>query len=225
MTLTFRDIFTSSFLERMDSISLVDMVLALVLAFLLGLFIFFLYKKCYSGVMYSASFGLTLLTLTLVTTFLIMAVVSNVVLSLGMVGALSIVRFRAAVKEPMDIAFLFWSIAVGIVLAAGLIPLAVFGTLLIGAVLLLFSKKKTADSPYILMVHCEDTAVEQQVRIFVSSQVRRMNLKSKSVDQGRVELNYEVRLIDDESAFVNELETMQGVSRVVLVSYNGDYMG
>ena len=223
--MTFRDIFKSSFLEHVGSISLGDMVIALALAVLLGLFIFYIYKNTYSGVMYSASFGITLLALVLITTLLIMAVVSNVVLSLGMVGARSIERFRTAIKEPLDIAFLFWAIAVGIVLAAGLIPLAVFGTLLIGAVLLLFSKKKTADSPYILMVHCEDTAVEQQVRIFVSSQVRRMNLKSKSVDQGRVELNYEVRLIDDESAFVNELETMQGVSRVVLVSYNGDYMG
>ena len=223
--MTFRDIFKSSFLEHVGSISLGDMAIALALAFLLGLFIFYIYKNTYSGVMYSASFGITLLALVLITTLLIMAVVSNVVLSLPMVGALSILGFRTAITEPLDIAFLFWAIAVGIVLAAGLIPLAVFGTLLIGAVLLLFSKKKTADSPYILMVHCEDTAVEQQVRIFVSSQVRRMNLKSKSVDQGRVELNYEVRLIDDESAFVNELETMQGVSRVVLVSYNGDYMG
>ena len=223
--MTFQDIFKSSFLENMTSVTLLDMALALVLAFALGMFIFLIYKKTFAGVMYSSSFGVTLVALTMITTLVILAVTSNVVLSLGMVGALSIVRFRTAIKEPLDIAFLFWSIAAGIVLAAGLIPLAVFGTLLIGAVLLLFSKKKTADSPYILMVHCEDTAVEQQVRIFVSSQVRRMNLKSKSVDQGRVELNYEVRLIDDESAFVNELETMQGVSRVVLVSYNGDYMG
>ena len=112
------------------------MAIALVLAFLLGLFIFFIYKKCYSGVMYSASFGVTLIALAMITTLLILTVVSNVVLSLGMVGALSIVRFRTAIKEPMDIAFLFWAIAVGIVLAAGLIPLAVFGSICIGAVLL-----------------------------------------------------------------------------------------
>ena len=126
-----------------------DMVLALALAFLLGLFIFFIYKSSYSGVMYSDSFGVTLVALSLITTLLILTVVSNVVLSLGMVGALSIVRFRTAIKEPMDIAFLFWSIAVGIVLAAGLIPLAVFGSIFIGAVLYVFSKKKTVDSPYI----------------------------------------------------------------------------
>ncbi len=223
--MTFQDIFKSSFLENMASISILDMGIALFLAFLLGLFIFFIYKKSYSGVMYSASFGVTLLALTLITTLLIMTVVSNVVLSLGMVGALSIVRFRTAVKEPMDIAFLFWAIAVGIVLAAGLLPLAVLGSVFIGVVLYVFAHKKTADSPYILVVHCEDSEREKQVRDFVTSQVKRLNLKSKSVDNGWVELNYEVRLKNDSSEFVNQLEAMQGVGRVVLVSYNGDYMG
>ncbi len=223
--MTFQDIFKSSFLENMASISILDMGIALFLAFLLGLFIFFIYKKSYSGVMYSASFGVTLLALTLITTLLIMTVVSNVVLSLGMVGALSIVRFRTAVKEPMDIAFLFWAIAVGIVLAAGLLPLAVLGSVFIGVVLYVFAHKKTADSPYILVVHCEDSEREKQVRDFVTLQVKRLNLKSKSVDNGWVELNYEVRLKNDSSEFVNQLEAMQGVGRVVLVSYNGDYMG
>jgi uncharacterized membrane protein YhiD involved in acid resistance len=223
--ISFQDIFKSDFLDNIAGISLLDMVIALVLAFLIGLFIFFIYKKSCSGVMYSASFGVTLIALALITTLLIMTVVSNIVLSLGMVGALSIVRFRTAIKEPMDIAFLFWSIAAGIVLAAGLIPLAVFGSIFIGVVLLVFAKKKTVDSPYILIVHCENSETEERTRIFIASQVVRINLKSKSVDEGRVELNYEVRLKDDDSAFVNELENMDGVSRVVLVSYNGDYMG
>ncbi len=223
--MTFQDIFKSSFLERVASVSILDTAIALVLAFLLGLFIFFIYKKSYSGVMYSMSFGVTLVALTLITTLLILTVVSNIVLSLGMVGALSIVRFRTAIKEPMDIAFLFWAIAAGIVLAAGLIPLAVFGSLFIGLVLFAFSRKKTVDAPYILVVHCENSQVEEQTRLFVASQVRRLNLKSKSVEGGCVELNYEVRLRDDDSAFVNELEAMEGVRRVVLVSYNGDYMG
>ena len=144
--MTFQDIFRSDFLENMASISLLDMVLALSLSFLLGLFLFLVYKKTYAGVMYSASFGVTLIAMAMITTVLIMTVVSNVVLSLGMVGALSIVRFRTAIKEPMDIAFLFWSIAVGIVLAAGLIPLAVFGSLLIGLVLILFSAGKKCGS-------------------------------------------------------------------------------
>ena len=136
--MTFSDIFKSSFLENITSVSPLDMVLAMVLAFALGVFIFLIYKKTYSGVMYSSSFGVTLVALTMITTFVILAVTSNVVLSLGMVGALSIVRFRTAIKEPLDIAFLFWSIAVGIVLAAGMIPLAVFGSLIIGIILLIF---------------------------------------------------------------------------------------
>ena len=109
--MTFQDIFKSSFLENIDSVSILDMVVALTLAFAIGLFIFLIYKKTFAGVMYSSSFGVTLVALTMISTLVILAVTSNVVLSLGMVGALSIVRFRTAIKEPMDIAFLFWSIA------------------------------------------------------------------------------------------------------------------
>ena len=223
--MTFQDIFKSSFLEHLSSISLLDMAIAMALAFALGLLIFFVYKKSYTGIMYSASFGITLIALTMITTLIIMAVVSNVVLSLGMVGALSIVRFRTAIKEPMDIAFLFWSIAAGIVLAAGMIPLAVFGSILIGIVLLVFSRQKTVDSPYILVVHCDSVQTEEAVRAFVTGNVRRLSLKSKSVSPGQVELNYEVRLKNADSAFVNRLEEIPGVSHTVLVSYNGDYMG
>lgn len=139
---TLKDILSSSFLENVTSVSIPDMVIALLLAFGLGLFIFLVYKKTYNGVMYSASFGTALIAMTMITTLVILAVTSNVVLSLGMVGALSIVRFRAAIKEPLDITFLFWSITVGIVLAAGFLPLAVFGSVLIGIILIVFSNKK-----------------------------------------------------------------------------------
>ena len=225
MAATFQDIFKSSFLERMDSVPLLDMLLALVLAFLLGLFIFLVYQRSYSGVMYSPSFGVTLVALSLITTLLILAVTSNVILSLGMVGALSIVRFRAAVKEPMNIAFLFWAIAVGIVLAAGLIPLAVLGSLFVGAVLLVFSRRRGGDSPYILVLRCHSPGAESAARDLVESRVRRLSLKSKSVGPGETELNYEVRLRDGDAGFVDELGAMEGISQVVLVSYNGDYMG
>src|SRR5699024_10638467 len=152
--MTFQDIFKSSFLENIDSVSILDMVVALTLAFAIGLFIFLIYKKTFAGVMYSSSFGVTLVALTMISTLVILAVTSNVVLSLGMVGALSIVRFRTAIKEPLDIAFLFWSIAVGIVLAAGMIPLAVFGSVVSGLVLLVFSGRKNVERPYILVVPC-----------------------------------------------------------------------
>ena len=153
--MNFNDIFKSSFLENIGSVSLLDMGIALGLAFCLGLFIFMVYRKTFNGVMYSSSFGVTLIALTMITTVVILAVTSNVVLSLGMVGALSIVRFRTAIKEPLDIAFLFWSIAVGIVLAAGMIPLAVIGSVIIGVILLVFVNKKSYVHPYILALECD----------------------------------------------------------------------
>ena len=223
--MTFQDIFKSGFLENVNAISVFDMEVALFLSFAMGLFIFYIYKKSYCGLMYSAAFGATLVALTLITTLLILAVTSNVVLSLGMVGALSIVRFRTAIKEPMDIAFLFWSIAVGIVLAAGFIPLAVFGSIFIGLVLLVFSGRKNTERPYILVVHCDTQEKEKEAESYIRTQVKALSLKSKTVSPGCIELNYEVRFQDGESAFVNALSEIEGVSGVVLVSYNGDYMG
>ncbi len=224
MTFNFQDIFKSSFLENVDSIPVLDMVLALTLSFALGLFVAFVYKKSYAGVMYSSSFGVTLIALSMITTLLILAVTSNIVLSLGMVGALSIVRFRTAIKEASDIAFLFWSIAVGIVLAAGLIPLAVFGSILIGVVLLVFSSRQTFDQPYILVVHCENREIEAEVKAHVQQHVKKLALKSKSVVPNQIELNYEVRLKSDDTDFMHQLAEVPGVTNTILVSYNGDYM-
>lgn len=223
--MNFNDIFKSSFLENVTSVNLFDMVLALTLAFGLGMFIFLVYKKTFSGVMYSSSFGVTLVGLTMITTLVILAVTSNVVLSLGMVGALSIVRFRTAIKDPLDITFLFWSIAAGIVLAAGMIPLAVFGSLVIGIVLLVFVNKKSYTNPYIVVIQCEDHESEKKAKEFLDTHVQRCIVKSKTAQKGYVELNVEIRLKDDNTDFINALSDMDGVTSAVLVSYNGDYMG
>ncbi len=221
--MTFRDIFKSGFLARTAQLSVADMAVSMLLAFAIGLFIFYIYKKSYRGVMYSANFGTSLIAVALVTTFVMLAVTSNVVLSLGMVGALSIVRFRTAVKDPMDIAFLFWSLAAGIVLASGLVHLAVLGSLFIGVVMLVFSDRRDEERPYILVVHCADETAELAARDFAASRVKALSLKSKSVSPGRVELNYEVRLSDGAADFVNALAALPGVENAVLVSYNGDY--
>ena len=223
--MSFQDIFKSGFLENVGAVSVLDMALALVLAFGLGLFIFFVYKKTYAGVMYSSSFGVTLIALTMITTLVILAVTSNVVLSLGMVGALSIVRFRTAIKEPLDIAFLFWAIAAGIVLAAGMIPLAVFGSVLIGVIILLFANRRSSANPYIVVLTCDGHESEEKALAFLRGKVKRCSVKSKSARKGAVELNLEVRLLDDNTDFVNALSELEGVQSAVLVSYNGDYMG
>ena len=225
MMTSFSDIFKSSFLENVTSVSVIDMLLCLALAFGVGLFISFVYKKTYTGVMYSSSFGGTLIALTMITSMVILAVTSNVVLSLGMVGALSIVRFRTAIKEPMDIAFLFWSIAAGIVLAAGFIPLAVIGSAIIGVILLLFVNRKSHVNPYILVLQCADSATEATAKAYLETKTQRCVLKSKAVQAGNIELNLELRLKSDNTDFINELSAMDGVTSAALVSYNGDYMG
>ena len=221
----FSDIFKSNFLENVTSVSILDMAVALVLAFGLGMFIFLVYKKTYNGVMYSASFGTTLVALTMITTVVILAVTSNVVLSLGMVGALSIVRFRSAIKEPLEIAFLFWSIAVGIVLAAGMIPLAVIGSVIIGVILLIFVNRKSHTNPYIVVLRCSGHDSEARAKEFLEEKAERCIIKSKTAQKGMVELNIEIRLKDDNTDFVNILASMDGVQSAALVSYNGDYMG
>lgn len=221
----FSDIFKSSFLENITSVSLVDMVITMALAFGMGLFIFLVYKKTYAGVMYSSSFGASLVALTMITSMTILAVTSNVVLSLGMVGALSIVRFRTAIKEPMDIAFLFWSIAVGIVLAAGMIPLAVFGSVVIGTVLMLFVNRKASRNPFIAIITCADHESELRAVKYLNENVEKAVIKSKTAQNGTIEMNYEVRLKGDDTDFISTLSELDGVNSAVLVSYNGDYLG
>lgn len=223
--MTFNDIFKSSFLDNVSSISIVDMILTTLLSFGIGVFIFLVYKKTYRGVMYSAGFGTTLIALTMITANLILAVTSNVVLSLGMVGALSIVRFRTAIKDPLDIAFLFWAIAAGIILAAGMIPLAVIGSVCIGVVLLVFVNKGSNTRPYMVILRCMDHRAEMQARNYLEQQVSRATTKSKSATKDSIELNVEVRLNDDNTDFINVLSEMPGVCSAVIVSYNGDYMG
>lgn len=222
--ITFNDIFKSSFLEHATSFGVVDFIIAMALAFALGLFIFWVYRNTYNGVMYSASFGVSLMAMTMITTLVILAVTSNVVLSLGMVGALSIVRFRTAIKEPMDIAYLFWAIAAGIVLGAGLIPLAVFGSVFVGAILWIFVNRKTSDHPYIMIINCSGKEAEKLALAKVEEFVKKQVLKSKTVSKSGIEMTLEIRLKGDDSQFVNEISEIEGVESAVLVSYNGDYM-
>ncbi|PRR83561.1 DUF4956 domain-containing protein [Clostridium vincentii] len=225
-TTTLNDIFKSSFIEKASTFSILDTVIALALALAIGLFIFTIYKKTFNGVMYSSNFAVSLVAMTLITTLIILAVTSNVVLSLGMVGALSIVRFRSAIKEPMDIAYIFWSISCGIVLGAGLIPLAVFGSVVIGVFMLIFVNRKSSDNPYILVLNYCTEESEQNAITLVNKTVKKHIIKSKTVSSdSKIELTMEIRLNDMSTSFVNELASINGINTAVLVSYNGDYMG
>lgn len=222
--MSFQDVFKSSFMENVTEFSVVDILTGMLLALVIGLFIFVVYKKTFNGVMYSSGFALSLVGLSLVTTLVIMAVTSNVVLSLGMVGALSIVRFRAAIKEPIEIVYLFWSIAAGIVIGAGMIPLAVIGSAIIGIILILFANRKVHENPYILIVNCDDEKSEEKVLHLAKEAVKKFLIKSKTVNAGGIELTAEIRLKDAATSFVNRFHDIDGVSNVTLVSYNGEYM-
>lgn len=222
--MTFKDIFKNSFLEGAVEFSLADTLIALVLAYAIGMFIYFVYKKTYLGVLFSRSFGVSLVAMTMISTLIILAVTSNVVLSLGMVGALSIVRFRSAVKDPLDIVYLFWSVGVGIVLGAKMVPLALIGSLIVGIVLLVFVRAKQITGEYILVIQCADKDAEQKAAEIVKAETKRNVIKTKTVSKDSIELTYEISLRRESTEFVNKLSDTNGIEKAVLVSYNGDYM-
>lgn len=223
--MSFNDIFKSSFLESVTEFSVLDTLLGLAVALIVSLFIFLIYKKTLTGVMYSSGFALTLIGLSLVTTLIIMAVTSNVVLSLGMVGALSIVRFRAAIKEPLEIVFLFWSLAVGIVIGAGMIPLAIIGSVIIGIILLLFANRKIRNNPYILVLNCQSEKAEDAALGLLAQNTEHYIVKSKTIHANGIELTAELRTKNSSTAFVNQIARIPEVDNATLVAYNGEYMG
>ncbi|EGG37305.1 DUF4956 domain-containing protein [Paenibacillus sp. HGF5] len=224
-TTNFSDIVKKSVMENFVSdISIAKILITLAVAFVIGLFIYLLYKRVFSGVLYSKSFNVSLIGMTMITAVVIIAINSNLVLSLGMVGALSIVRFRTPIKDPTDLIFLFWAAVAGIVTGAGFYTLAAIGSVVVGLILFFFIKKATVDTPYLLVVHCDNEQAEQAVQGQVGQAVKRYNLKQKTVTPGSIEMTLEVRLRDAEGQFVNKLSQLQGVQHAVLISYSGDYV-
>lgn len=222
---SFADILNDNVLSNFTSdISITKILLTLGIAFIIGLFIYILYKRVFSGVLYSKSFNVSLIGMTLVTAMVIIAINSNLVLSLGMVGALSIVRFRTPIKDPTDLIFLFWAAAAGIVTGAGFFTLAAIGSVIIGLVLFIFIKSASFETPYLLVINCEDDKSEQDVLNKLGTVVKRFNVKQKTITANNTEMTVEVRLSKDEPRFVNELSAIQGVKNAVLISYSGDYV-
>lgn len=218
----FSEIIKNSFVEELSEFSPLNALFALSSSLLIGLCIYYIYKKTFKGVMYSTQFNTSLVMLSLLTTFVILAVTSNVVLSLGMVGALSIVRFRTAIKDPLDLVFLFWSIGVGIILGAGFYLLAYVGSFFIAVVLLVFTMHKEKELAYILMLDLKNETAEVAATDILRQQIDRLKLKSKTLVNGQPELIYEVRIRENDTAFMSELFATEGVLNASLVSYNGE---
>ena len=223
-TTTFDDIFKSSFLEKSSSFSLIDSLIGMATAFLIGLFIYWVYKTTFNGVIYSHSFNISLMVMTLTTALVIMGISQNVLLSLGMVGALSIVRFRTPIKDPMDLIFLFWSVAAGILCGAGFIPLVAVGSVIIGLVIILFQNKIVVENPYLLVVKFDDESANTEIEHILTNSTKKYMLKSKTIVQDyEIEVTYEVRMKENDSQLVSNISKVNGVSSSVMLSYDGNF--
>lgn len=218
----FSDVFKNNFLESgaINEVTIIGITKTIIIAFLVGLLIFFTYKKFYKGVVYSYSFNTSLILLVLITAMIIMTISSNIVLSLGMVGALSIVRFRTAIKDPMDLVFLFWSIAAGIGVGAGIYDISIICSLLIALTIIMLNKFKDNGRIYLLIIHYNEEGSDGVKKI-----ISRLNyiLRNKTVRNGKTELTLEMKIKKGNTAFVDDLSSISGVDNVVLVSYNGDF--
>lgn len=211
----------SDFLNPPNAYNLltVDRVLlSLVVSFVVTLFIFYMYRKCFRGVIYTRNFNVGLVLTSLVVTLVTLPISSNIALSLGMVGALSIVRFRTAIKDPSDIVFTFWAVAVGIISGAGLYMVAIVGSPVIGLFLFVLSRVNLrSNDPYLLVVHYS-TDVEEAVQATLPEN----KLRSRTVTSAGVELMLEVRMKAKDASKVDELLKIKGVKDAALVSYNAD---
>lgn len=220
----FKDIFKSSILEKTSSFSIVDSLIGLLVAFAVGLFIYTVYKKTFTGVIYSHTFNISLIIMSMATALIIIGISSNVLLSLGMVGALSIVRFRTPIKDPMDIVYIFWAIVSGILCGAGFILLAIIGSLLIGLVLIIFVNKISVENPYLLVVRYNETLIENSLAQVISGQTKKHSLKSKSVMPGNdFEITYEIRVKENDMSFINTISNLEGVKSAIMLSYDGNF--
>ncbi len=221
---TFNTIFKKSFLEGYGSVTLgtTQIIIVLGLTCLIGLYIFFCYRLMTRRTFYSKSFNISLVLIAMITAAIILTIQSSIVISLGMVGALSIVRFRTAVKEPMDLAFLFWAISVGIICGAGLTEIAILLSLAATVILFVLDKIPVAKAPMILVVNaeCKD-GTDKDILEAVKKHARFYTEKSRTITDGRMDLVYELR-VKEGAALTGELSALAGVSSVSLLSHDGE---
>lgn len=220
--LSFEDIFKKSILslDSFSTVSYIEIILGLICSFAIGMLIFWTYKTCFRGVVYSYNYNVSFVLMTMITAVIIMTISTNIVLSLGMVGALSIVRFRTAVKDPLDIVYMFWAISAGIAAGAAMYPIAIIGSIAFTITLMWLSKKKIRGEKYILVIHHNAEATDEVKRTIAKLNAK---LKSKTVRRGLIEISVEITLVDDNTAFMTLLDSIEGVHDCSLVNYTGDY--
>jgi len=220
-----QDVIKKSILESgaFDSLSLTNIFLGLVTAMCIGAVIYFTYQKFYTGVIYSRSFAVTLVGMTLLTAVITLAISTNVVISLGMVGALSIVRFRTAVKDPLDLLYLFWAITSGIASGANMYLLVLIAAVVMVLIIIVFNKHQLKGRIYIAVIHYStDQAGDDIIRTFGKM---KYFIKSKTVRKEVVEMAVEVYCKNNDTFFIEKIRDIDGVDDVTLIQYNGEYHG
>ena len=219
----FQDVFKKSFLEGFNGMDITTGKIAatLFVTAILALYVFMIYRLVTRKVFYSKSFNISLAAMALITAAIILAMQSNLVISLGMVGALSIIRFRTAVKDPMDLVFLFWSISVGIICGAGLFEVALLTCLVVTVLVLILENIPSSRAPMMLVVNLSDTQSEAEVLQVVKKFSRFHKVKSRNISGGSMDMVVEVR-VKEESAFVKEVSGLDRVQAVSLISHDGE---
>jgi len=223
--LNFSDVFKKSFVAMqsgMERFTAVEIVMNLGVSFLIGLFIFYVYKKTFQGVLYQRSFNIGLVILAMVVTLIIMTISGNLVLSLGMVGALSIVRFRTPIKDPIDLVFIFWAITVGIANGVGYFNITIIGSIFMTIILLFMTRKAEEHQPFLLVMQTSSMQDCETATAVVKQSVDRYSLKSKAITPNYTELTAEVRLKGDDTSFLKQLHEDKNVLKATLISYSGD---
>ena len=221
--LTFNDLINLYYSELVDSftkISFVDILLSMLVTLFVSVIIFIVYKVTYRGVVYNNNFNISLVLMALIKTFVILTIISNVVLSRGMVGALSIVRFRSAVKDPIDIVFMFWAIGVGLTSGAGAFSVTIFASIIVAVVLLVSGKIKITSTNFVLVIKYNK---EAEIKVKDILEANKAKLKSKSVSNGIVELTAEIKNIKIDTEITDEISSIDGVINSTLVKFQGDY--
>ena len=217
---TFTDIFKKSFLQETGNLTTDGFIMSMIAAFLCGMILYFVYRFFYKGVIYNQNFNMLLVLVSIVTCFIVIVISSNVLLSLGMVGALSIVRFRTAIKDPLDVGFLFWAVSIGVTSGAGLYLISFMGTIFIAFVYILLVKIKSKKRVYLLIVKF-DTTVTSEV-LDKLSKMKKV-LKNRTTAKGFTEFTYEIKIYAENTAFVSDISQIKGVESAVVVEFTGDY--
>lgn len=225
--ISFADVLQKSFIAMSmgatDRVTTINILINVTMSFLIGMFIFFIYKRTYQGVLYQRSFNISLVLASVVTSLVIMTISGNLILSLGMVGALSIVRFRTPVKDSMDLIFLFWAISTGIANGVGYFNISLVGSILISLFLIILTgtKSKSSDA-FLVVVQINSAISDSEILNKIRSGVDKYSLKSKVLSKEFTEVTLEVRISNNATEFLNHIKAMDGVNRLTLVAYDQD---